>query len=103
MYSRSAVSAGQIPGATGSCTGGSIRGPAAFSGITGHKPTYGLISKRGVVLRDSETGETSQMKTTQTVSPALLPHEQNPVDPSKPQEPLIPNTTGGGLAFRPYL
>ena len=43
-----AVAAGQAPAGTGSCTGGSIRGPASWCGLTGHKPTYGLVSKRGV-------------------------------------------------------
>lgn len=44
-----AVAAGLCCGAIGTDTAGSIRLPAAFCGITGHKPTYGLASTRGII------------------------------------------------------
>jgi aspartyl-tRNA(Asn)/glutamyl-tRNA(Gln) amidotransferase subunit A len=47
--SAAAVAARLLPAATGTDTGGSIRQPASFSGITGIKPTYGVCSRWGMV------------------------------------------------------
>ena len=84
------LAAGLFAGATGSDTGGSIRGPAAFCGIVGIKPTYGRVSRAGVITLSWSLDHTGPM--TRTVEDCALMLQvmagHDAADPACSQRPV---------------
>ena len=100
--SGTAIAAGFCAGAMGSDTGGSIRYPAAWCGIAGHKPTYGLLSRRGILPLAYSLDHAGPMCWTSEdcalMMQVLAAHD--PADPASADVP-VPNFSsalGGGLA-----
>jgi aspartyl-tRNA(Asn)/glutamyl-tRNA(Gln) amidotransferase subunit A len=79
--SAAAVAARLVPGATATDTGGSIRQPAALCGITGLKPTYGRVSRYGMVAFASSLDQGGVL-TVSAADAALMLREMAGFDPN---------------------
>jgi aspartyl-tRNA(Asn)/glutamyl-tRNA(Gln) amidotransferase subunit A len=88
--SSAAVAAGLAPWAIGTDTGGSIRQPAAVTGLVGHKPTYGSVSRYGLIAFSSSLDQAGPMA--RTVLDAALLHEaiagHDPLDSTSIDAPV---------------
>lgn len=84
------VAAGMVPAALGSDTGGSVRNPASCCGIVGIKPTYGRVSRRGVVplsfSLDNVGPLTRTVEDNALVLAAIAGHD--PADPASDPRPV---------------
>ncbi|MEM1156060.1 MAG: Asp-tRNA(Asn)/Glu-tRNA(Gln) amidotransferase subunit GatA [Pseudomonadota bacterium] len=88
--SAAAVAALLAPAATGTDTGGSIRQPAAFCGITGIKPTYGRVSRLGMVAFASSLDQAGPMARTAEDCALLLNTMagHDPLDSTSSEHPV---------------
>jgi aspartyl-tRNA(Asn)/glutamyl-tRNA(Gln) amidotransferase subunit A len=104
--SAAAVAARLIPGATATDTGGSIRQPAALCGITGIKPTYGRVSRWGMIAYGSSLDQGGTMTRTAEDSAMMLnvmasfdPKDSTCVDRDVPDYTATLNNSIEGLTI----
>src|SRR3954449_6634959 len=85
-----AVAAGLVLGGTGRDTGGSIRGPSAYCGLAGIKPTYGLISRMGILPLAFSLDHAGPMAWTAEDCAILLQvmAGHDPADPASANRPI---------------
>ena len=88
--SAAAVAARLVPAALGSETGGSVRQPAALCGVVGVKPTYGRVSRSGLVAFGSSVDQIGTLTKTVAESAALLDciAGHDPLDSTSSTEPV---------------
>ncbi|MBR9866263.1 MAG: Asp-tRNA(Asn)/Glu-tRNA(Gln) amidotransferase subunit GatA [Oceanospirillales bacterium] len=102
--SAAAIAGGLTPAATGSDTGGSIRQPAALCGITGLKPTYGRVSRYGMIAYASSLDQGGPMAHTAEDTAMMLnvmagfdPKDSTSIDKAVPDYTLTLNDSLKGL------
>ncbi|ETY74832.1 Asp-tRNA(Asn)/Glu-tRNA(Gln) amidotransferase subunit GatA [Lactiplantibacillus fabifermentans] len=94
--SAAAVASGQVPVAFGSDTGGSIRQPASFNGIVGMKPTYGRVSRWGLIAFGSSLDQIGPMtRTVKDNAAALNLIAGNDVNDGTSSKREVPDFTAG--------
>lgn len=100
--SAAAVAAGLCMGAMGSDTGGSIRGPAAWCGIAGHKPTYGYVSRRGILPLSFSFDHAGPMCWTSEDCALMMQvlARHDPMDPGSASVPAVDFTAGFGRGLK---
>ena len=103
--SGAAVAARLVPASLGSDTGGSIRGPAGLCGIAGLKPTYGLVSRAGVLPNSYSYDHCGPMARTSQDCALLLNaiagHDRaDPASSSRPVEDFAKGIDGGVKGLR---
>ena len=97
--SAAALAAGLVPAATGTDTGGSIRQPAAFCGVSGLKPTYGRVSRFGMVAFASSLDQGGPMARSAADLRLLLQHMEghDPRDSTSADQGPTRNSGDGAL------
>lgn len=100
--SAAAVASGQILGSLGTDTGGSIRQPAAFNGIVGMKPTYGRVSRYGLIAFSSSLDQIGPFTRTVTDNAILLEaisgHDKRDSTSAKIEVPKFSANLNGNVA-----
>ena len=100
--SAAAIAAGEAFGALGTDTGGSIRQPAALSGVVGFKPTYGRVSRFGVVAFASSLDQvgpvTKTVRDSALIMNAIAGHD--PQETTSLNQPVPDYTAGLGPDLR---
>lgn len=100
--SGAALAAGLVPASLGSDTGGSIRGPAGLCGIAGLKPTYGLVSRAGVLPNSYSYDHCGPMARTSEDCALLLNAVagHDAADPASAMRAAIDYTAGLGESIK---